>query len=82
MVDGSGVRLAHCGGPRLRPVRRALCRRRVTAPKVPGRSGKAPQVLDHGLDLGVVQDEAEGRHPRLADARAAVPNEVGEVAVG
>jgi hypothetical protein len=59
--------------------RRGRC---LTAPQIPGRPGQASHVLDHSADLRVVQDEPEGRHSRLAEARATVADEIGQVSVG
>src|SRR5439155_25158046 len=44
--------------------------------------GQRPDVLDHRLDLLVREMEPEAGHPRLADRRAAVLDELEQVLVG
>ena len=69
------LRSTRSSGP-ARAAGRVSCR-----PRSRGARGRRPHVLDDGLDLRVAQDEAEGRHPRLAEGRPAVANQLGEILV-
>ena len=66
---------------RVRPARRARRRKHLLSPQVSGGSRQGSHVLDDGLDLRVTEDEAEGRHPRLAEGRPAVADQLDKILV-